>query len=356
MSVEGAGAVGGGGGGGFDTDSSDEDWCGRGGGLRDFERGSAENTRRALLKNDAQLCEPPPLPPLPPESDQQLQNGSDSALSDGSREGRGQQQQQQQQQQRRREPPLRFVPGDPFANEKADVGAWARHFTYLAVVPSGTAGGSSCCGEKKTGATAAVVAAAAAAVAVPSGAGRAATLLSTVAAAAAEGGAEEDDDEEENERRQGGQDGRGEGLKEEEEDEGEEEGEIVYASHGVYEEYLAYDCRPPGRSDEIEGSQRLAAEKGARVTATTAAAAAADAATPWEGQGRWPSTTQEGDGGASRPRPGTPQRELRQEIMDRLFDEVWERLTPDLVLLLELDTRARAGGGGGGGRPGEGQR
>lgn len=32
--------------------------------------------------------------------------------------------------------PQRFVPGDPFANEEPDVGAWARHFTFLSVVPT----------------------------------------------------------------------------------------------------------------------------------------------------------------------------------------------------------------------------
>ena len=324
MSVEGAGATGGGGG-GFDTSSSDEGWCGRGVGLRDFERASAENTRIALLKNDAQLCEPPPPPPPLP----------------------GKQQQQQ--------PPLRFVPGDPFANEEADVGAWARHFTYLAVTPSGTAFSQSLeppqSAEKETGAgfdeEAAVNSrlgekSGASAEAVESKArGRAAAPVTVAAATAA---AAEEQGEEDHEREQK-QQCKGEGGLEEEESDG-EEGEYVYASHGVYEEYLAYDCRPP-ESDENEDSQRFAAEEAADANFITATAAAR------EGQGRWPNTTHGGEGRALRRRLDTPQRELRQEIMDRLFDEVWDRLTPDLVLLLELDAKnADAGAGGGGGRPG----
>lgn len=114
----------------------------------------------------------------------------------------------------------------------------------------------------------------------------------------------------------------------------EEEQEEVFASHGVYEEYLAYDCRPPdddsythndssggmfgsgvgGEMEVVDGSSADLVEQGAN---TTVGAAGVEAAK------------------SGRPRLDTPRRELRQEIMDRLFDELWARITPDLVSLLQ---------------------
>ncbi|CAM9447555.1 unnamed protein product, partial [Ascophyllum nodosum] len=234
-------------GGGWDS-SSDEGAGGsgwRGGiGMREFERDSAENTRRALLENDAELCQP--------RDPQEFKGGLNSGSDEG---GNG--------------CPARprFVPGDPFANEEADTQDWARHFTYLSILPSRSVSSRSLqagreqdnrgvgCDDKALRPV----------LDLPGG----------VAAGDWAGGVEE---------------------------------EVVLASHGIYEEYLAYDCRPP----EDEGQQEWR-EKGNLWTDSSAAESE---------RFREPRATA---------RLSTPQRAVREEIMDRLFDELWERLTPDLL-------------------------
>lgn len=268
--------------GGWDT-SSDEGGGGRGATMRDFEKGSAENTRRALLENDAQLCQ------------QQQEQQQSECPGDGFDNKDG-----------RKEPPSRFVPGDPFANEEADVEAWARHFTYLSVVPSNSlqSVAPATADEKATGSIFGQTTAAAATVttAPQSRAGETPALfvassvrkpegdsvLAPPAAAAATPRERAEEDQ----------------------------GEVILASHGVYEEYLAYDCRPPEEGNNAgvglgEGGLGLGTDGASPLTPHDQACEVGD-----EVQ-----------------RPHTPQRELRQEIMDRLFDELWLRLTPDLLLL-----------------------
>lgn len=101
----------------------------------------------------------------------------------------------------------------------------------------------------------------------------------------------------------------------------EEEQEEVFASHGVYEEYLAYDCRPP---EDNGGEGTSAVAKGGSPIHGVGASATAD------GQRRQ-------NKAAATSRLSTPQLALREEIMDRLFDELWERLTPDLVLIADRE-------------------
>ncbi|CAN0016476.1 unnamed protein product [Ectocarpus sp. 6 AP-2014] len=332
------------GGGGFD-DSSDGGWSGGrggGGGMREFERSSAENTREALLDNDALLlCEPP------------ASANAGSADNDG----------------RQTSPlsppppppvPLRYVPGDPFANEEADVGAWAKHFTYLSVVPTERGEGGDA--EKRSNDNAGGGLLERGPVAEPPPVRDVMeTDEETGGVAAVEGNRIQDLTPEEAAAELAGR--RLEEMP---------QGEEVFASHGVYEEYLAYDCRPPGFDDVTspggetmgpgEEDPRLAA-KGSGAWAVTGVVPNANSAV---GQGAWVSNNAASEppalgasttGGSHRvvARLDTPQRELRQEIMDRLFDELWERITPDLLLLLRQQ-QAAAGGRGVGEGGGEGLR
>lgn len=238
------------------------------------------------------------------------------------------------------------------------MGAWAEHFTYLSVVPAGEggAGGAKDCsgggggGFSESGSMS-INRAADAERSLPvvgapdvtemeeeredeAGGGDAAIKRCTegggaraqgVAAAAAAAVALE---------AAGDNRPSGERQRESPQEEGEEE---VFASHGVYEECLAYDCRPPDytHSDHLES--------------TGGGSDAGVGGQGGSGVAYFVDVVEEGaraGGAAGRPPPGatrgiprldTPRRELRQEIMDRLFDELWARLTPDILLLLQQE-------------------
>lgn len=237
-------------GGGWDT-GSDESAAGRGG-MREFERSSAEHTRRALLENDAELCKPTQHE----ESD--YYDGSNDSADEGEEE---------------RQRALRYVPGDPFANEEADTDAWARHFTYLSIFPSKSLS-SSLTRER----------------------GNRGIGCNSV--------------------RPGFEEPEGVNPKGMAAGNDSVEDEVILASHGVYEEYLAYDCRPPEEDNEGGGGFMKEATKISRDPCATE-----------------PQRCSNKPG--TKVHLSTPQRALREEIMDRLFDKLWERLTPDLLNLVD---------------------
>lgn len=235
---------------GWDTSSEEESAAGRGG-MREFERNSAENTRRAMLENDAELCKP-----TQPEESDSYDGSNDSADEEIQRA-------------------LRYVPGDPFANEEADTEAWAKHFTYLSVFPSKSLPLTRERGNRGVGCN----------------------------------------------QRAGFEESEGVDLKGMAAGNDSMEDEVILASHGVYEEYLAYDCRPPKEDNEGYGGFMQETTKLSREPC---------AATEPQ---------------LCRNKPGanvhlsTPKRALREEIMDRLFDKLWEHLTPDLLNLLDKEER-----------------
>lgn len=104
-----------------------------------------------------------------------------------------------------------------------------------------------------------------------------------------------------------------------------EDEEELFASHGVYEEYLAYDCRPP-EPEEHGGEGTSALVKGVSLSPGVVASSSTDGKR--EGNNK---------AVAAMSRPSTPQLALREEIMDRLFDELWERLTPDLLFIADRE-------------------
>ncbi|CAN0208765.1 unnamed protein product [Scytosiphon promiscuus] len=332
--------------------------------MRQFEQSSAENTKRALLQNDGQLCEPPSW-----SSRRQL-----GVLHPGGGGGKPESKGGGHEPSLSSSPPLpaslRYVPGDPFANEEADVEAWAEHFTYLSVVPAGEGqggpgrkyggcdvdGGDSGDGGdfSENGPTSknrpdaerlfravgppdvmeteeeepeAGGGGKAAKRGIQEGGARAQRVPLVAAAPEAAGN---------------GQGEQRRWLRPQEDEE-----EEVFASHGVYEEYLAYDCRPPEdyssytHKDPLgpSGVGVLGAGDSGQTGQGGAEGSCVDAveqrARTVEARGQPPATAATGTEGM--PGLDTPRRELRQEIMDRLFDELWARLTPDLVSLLDQE-------------------
>lgn len=315
--------------------------------------------------------------------------------------------------------PLRYVPGDPFANEEADVGAWSKHFTYLSVVPGEGGGGGSVEEEKCGSGSSSLLSKKCSVAESPPRDHACAPDLMDIGEGSDQDTGRGPSEVINNKRRRPQQDGGGDATvsdiaaaatsaaaaappalpaaaaeitdtqrgKQQGQRGKPEEEEEVFASHGVYEEYLAYDCRPPddGESnsngddgggsggggyhdshadhndghrsrivatDVVEGRPGPTGGSGApvtsaRATALASVAAAADDAAAAEEQDGWvddksarlavatPAAAAAAGGGehrAARPlRPDTPQRELRQEIMDRLFDELWGRITPELL-------------------------
>lgn len=353
--------------------------------MKDFERSSAQRTRRALLDNDAQLCVPHNLQQKAPES----------------RDGNDEERQQQQQQ-----PALsRFAPGDPFANEEADVDEWVRHFTYLSVVPSKSdclpltssssplpSAGDGCAGERRvagamglgcsqfgenrppaTTGVAMAVESMASGTETVSAEGASAAVKTSALLRGTSSTAPVVSSRDEAERmlpatlsaaRKPLPSSTNNSFDAapslfpppptisavkvgtSEEMEGDTQGEeVVLASHGVYEEYLAYDCRPPeapsGFNFTGDGDGTMG-ELGGRGLSLHGANATDSHCTRRPGQqGLGTANITSSNSKAVEEeiivlqrQLDTPQQELREEIMDRLFDELWRRLTPELLVLL----------------------
>lgn len=82
-----------------DGDGSSSGW---GLGMEAFERGAEEHVRLALLKMDMELL----------REEEEEQEAAKTVEEDF----------------------LRYIPGDPFANEEPDYDSWRRRFTYLCIV------------------------------------------------------------------------------------------------------------------------------------------------------------------------------------------------------------------------------
>lgn len=97
--------------------------------------------------------------------------------------------------------------------------------------------------------------------------------------------------------------------------------EEVLAQHGEYEEYLAYDCQPPeSPTDSPRTNHRGWTERELGESS--------DGLAPKEASALLDS----------------PKREIENEIMDQLFDELWRQLTPDLAeAALRLKAAAKSG-------------
>lgn len=137
------------------------------------------------------------------------------------------------------------------------------------------------------------------------------------------------------------------GHKNKEEHVGEHATEVVLASHGVYEEYLAYDCRPPSSSTTERGGDESNAvqdnmkplgdgREGLSLTTSAKTKHAQNSHDPDSAAAQENADTglghQKGKEAGKQIRFFSPQqRELREEMMDRLFDEIWRRITPDLL-------------------------
>ncbi|CAM9943209.1 unnamed protein product [Discosporangium mesarthrocarpum] len=258
-------ACGGNEGGGWDTSSEE----GGGNGFTSYEQRAAAQTRKSLLENGEILCRE--------ETAAVTIKGEEEVDPGMSRSS------------------ARYIPGDPFAREHADVGSWARHFTYLSILPSasfqGRLGGENGLGIGEGGED-----------------------LPGVEAIDTSGGTVGSPSIVEDEKDitdpvvigrtlplVSGPEG---GCTHESEDE-------ILASHGILEEYIAYDHSPPGEQYRKRGGAT------------------------------WPRSGDDSGGGDGKGL-NSPQRELREQVMDRLFDELWGQLTPDL-------SRAAVSLGGGSG-------
>lgn len=109
----------------------------------------------------------------------------------------------------------------------------------------------------------------------------------------------------------------------------------------MYEEYLAYDCRPPS-PDADDMNAHPTEEQEASVNGKYVLLKGIRDPGGFRGM---PKTNRETSIEAINSSPESPreevnvrfnfseqQRELSEELMDRLFDEMWRRVTPDLVL------------------------
>lgn len=110
------------GGGGWESDE------GYGDGIGTFETKAAEAVRRALLDNDALLSELS-VKSSACENINTQDNGGCADYGNGAGDNMI-----TSPEPGLPPPPLRYVPGDPFANEQPDVGGWAAQFPYLAVI------------------------------------------------------------------------------------------------------------------------------------------------------------------------------------------------------------------------------
>ncbi|CAM9601165.1 unnamed protein product [Choristocarpus tenellus] len=231
---------------GWDSSSNDGEW---GGGMRDFERNASIKTRDALLENGDLLCRAESIVASVKERDA-LDSKPSSLRS-------------------------RFIPGDPFAREEADVDTWARHFTYLSVVPATSF-------QRRLGDDEGAVQRAEARPNLEGGLGVCDLITKETNFPDVEAG----------DPVVIGREMRPDRRQSMPYPENPRTEEII-ESHGILEEYIAYDYTPPAIQ-------------------------------------RWTEKSTDGSRHGQCSGLTTPQQELKEQIMDHLFDELWKKLVPDL--------------------------